>query len=455
MAYIVMELGSICLSTCLIVPFVRYRRVKALAQRRIDHIEARDAEEAGEDTEDEDDSQKEEGDDSSDEDDEIVGLPGSSERHLGLSSGRLSRTVSSVNYSKPTVGSVNYSKSAAPAPSPLSATTSTSSPSSSLGTSVTSSSGSSRKIVLIEDDDDQASSALHTPSTVIRVPAKPKPSTTSLLLMKQGAASAAAFMALDSKPSLKIPSSAAEDAHMARSSKLDDEQLPNGARRLPKSLSKFRAFDERTKQRDMSQLTVDTTNITATASSKMMRSSHSSMLLAGSGGAQQKVLPQNFLGLKYDYLMEQKALLQLSIVQFVYGILIQAIIVFSLVIFSTYNDKMADLMLQHDDNKWWWSVFMAGSSTSNLGFCYWEEGLTAVKDIPPVTLVLIFGVIAGNTCVPLFMRFFVWFVRNITPQRYQPKHSQPLRCLLNFPPLTTIFCFSCTCFFFFFFHRCS
>jgi len=44
-----------------------------------------------------------------------------------------------------------------------------------------------------------------------------------------------------------------------------------------------------------------------------------------------------------------------------------------------------------------------------------------------------FGVMAGNTCVPVFNRFFVWIVRNITPQRYDPKHAQPLRYVLKNP----------------------
>jgi len=427
-AFIVMELGGICQSTCLIVPFLRYRRAKALAKRRIEHIETKEAEEAGGNTDDENSSDKEASDDNSsdDEESELVGVGGFPSFS---SSSNLRRTVSSVNYSRPSMTTSTTSTMSkkdgsdggdVPETSPLVAS-------------------SAKKIILLEDgDEDQSSSALHTPSTVMKMPTT-KGASTTMLLSKQGAASSKEFTGVSPKSSLVIPTTAAEDAQLLEESKCDDEELPDGARVLPKSLSKFREFGERTK-RESSQLTISTTNIVQASSSSTKIPSQksqgyrSSMMFGSAPGvAQQKVLPQNFLGLRYDYSMEQKALLQLTIVQLIYAVLIQLIVMIGVVIFATYNDAFADEMLQHDDNKWWFGLFMGGSSTTNLGFCYWEEGLTRIKDVPGLTLVLIFGVMAGNTCVPIFMRFFVWFCRNITPQRYLPKHSQPLRYVLKNP----------------------
>jgi len=156
-AFVLMELGSICFSTCLIVPFARYRRVKALAQRRIDHIEAQDAEEAGEITEEDVSSQEDSSDDSSSDDDEIVSAY-VSERRFGFgSNSNLTRTVSSVKINRPSnLGTAPTGPGSKTSDSSNSEETPGSTPSVS----------SSRKIIVIEEDDDDNSeltgSVLHT-----------------------------------------------------------------------------------------------------------------------------------------------------------------------------------------------------------------------------------------------------------------------------------------------------
>ena len=45
---------------------------------------------------------------------------------------------------------------------------------------------------------------------------------------------------------------------------------------------------------------------------------------------------------------------------------------------------------------------------------------------------LAFLILAGNTCMPLGLRFLVYMVRNFSYERTLPKYQQPLRCTFGF-----------------------
>lgn len=235
---------------------------------------------------------------------------------------------------------------------------------------------------------------------------------------------------------------------------------------LPESLASFRDFDEQTRQHHAhahagSEYQHHHTGSPHTYYGSVALGSHShshhghhhhghSSVLSPRG-AHAHNLPQNFFGLKYDYLMEERASLHLAVIQFCYGVLVQLFITLVLVLFCTYNEQLAGYILQHNANKWYWSLFTACSTFTNLGFSYWVEGLTLIKEIPSVALLLTFCVMAGNTCVPIFVRFCVWMVRNLSPQRTAPKHAQSLRCLflglhliLVFTIVLLFFTFACT-----------
>ena len=216
---------------------------------------------------------------------------------------------------------------------------------------------------------------------------------------------------------------------------------------LPESLASFRDFDEQTRQHHAHahagseyqhhhhtgspHTYYGSVALGSHSHSHHGHHHHGHSSVLSPRGAHAHNLPQNFFGLKYDYLMEERASLHLAVIQFCYGVLVQLFITLVLVLFCTYNEQLAGYILQHNANKWYWSLFTACSTFTNLGFSYWVEGLTLIKEIPSVALLLTFCVMAGNTCVPIFVRFCVWMVRNLSPQRTAPKHAQSLRCLFR------------------------
>lgn len=83
-------------------------------------------------------------------------------------------------------------------------------------------------------------------------------------------------------------------------------------------------------------------------------------------------------------------------------------------------------------NPWWWSGFHCFSSWNNAGFGLFQDNLIPFQSDWVVLLTLALMICAGNTMLPLGLRFAVWMTRNVY-ERKLPKSQQPLRYILVDP----------------------
>eukprot|EP01105_Mastigella_eilhardi_P001665 TRINITY_DN1199_c0_g1_i2.p1 TRINITY_DN1199_c0_g1~~TRINITY_DN1199_c0_g1_i2.p1 ORF type:complete len:515 (-),score=93.30 TRINITY_DN1199_c0_g1_i2:487-2031(-) len=132
----------------------------------------------------------------------------------------------------------------------------------------------------------------------------------------------------------------------------------------------------------------------------------------------------------FDYKLEYKALGRLAVLVVVYQWGLQIICFLVLGLYLQLSSQR-DLLTQRNTNPWWWSAFHTVSAFNNAGFALFQDGLEPFQDDYCVLLVLSFLILAGNTQLPVFLRFFVFMVRNLSGDRKLPKHKQILRYVLT------------------------
>lgn len=151
----------------------------------------------------------------------------------------------------------------------------------------------------------------------------------------------------------------------------------------------------------------------------------------GTFGSVQQPQPKkkapNFMGLSFDYEMEHAASRKLVVITACYSIALQMLGFFALVMYATWNSKLSRTVNERHTNKWFWSLMTASAAFTNTGFLFWTDGLSEFSSDPGVMVICCLLIVAGNTCVPIFIRFIVWMARNIS-QRSLPKSEQSLRC---------------------------
>ena len=142
--------------------------------------------------------------------------------------------------------------------------------------------------------------------------------------------------------------------------------------------------------------------------------------------------PKN-MGLEFNYGMEKEGDKWLVGITISYTIITQ-LIGFCLILFFSKVDKNLDSAIsEHSSNRVFWSFFMAVTSFTNLGYNYWCDGLDNhnLSKCPGLVLTMSILIVSGNTCIPIFVRFWVWMCRNLSSQRNKPKYLQSLRGILK------------------------
>ncbi|KAH3759087.1 potassium transporter [Pelomyxa schiedti] len=134
----------------------------------------------------------------------------------------------------------------------------------------------------------------------------------------------------------------------------------------------------------------------------------------------------------HDYNMERQALKRLIFVIIGYQWGLQTICFLIMGFYLRFSSKY-ELMQQRNVNCWWWSAFHCFSAFNNAGFAIFQDGMAPFQTDYTILLTLSFLICAGNTMLPLGIRFAVWLTRNFTYERKLPKYEQPLRYVLTEP----------------------
>ena len=170
---------------------------------------------------------------------------------------------------------------------------------------------------------------------------------------------------------------------------------------------------------------------TAGASMLSSTSPSSSMGLGkNKKGKGSKASEATFLGLLINYEMEADAEKWLVIITLCYTAITQVIGFCLLLFFSEVEPELKNAIKDHGSNRVFWVFFMTVTSFTNLGFNFWPDGLDnhGLSKCPGLVLTMSILIVSGNTCIPIFVRFWVWMCRNLSSQRNQPKYMQSLRC---------------------------
>jgi len=102
-----------------------------------------------------------------------------------------------------------------------------------------------------------------------------------------------------------------------------------------------------------------------------------------------------------------QALGYLGVIMFLYNVLIIAIGFLILLIYSnTHIKEILEDKYKHDPT--WFAFFTIVSAFNQAGFGTLRDGLTAFNSDFLVMIVVSFVVIAGNTCLPIGLRFLIW-----------------------------------------------
>ncbi|KAF9485986.1 TrkH-domain-containing protein [Pholiota conissans] len=113
-------------------------------------------------------------------------------------------------------------------------------------------------------------------------------------------------------------------------------------------------------------------------------------------------------------------------------------------------------------NTVWFSAFQVVSAYTNTGISLVDQSMVPFEKAFPMVYVVMFLILAGNTCFPIFLRFMIWCISKMvhqTSRLHETLHfllDHPRRCFLYlFPSHQTWFLFwvvlglTCTDFFFF------
>ncbi|KAI0354804.1 TrkH-domain-containing protein [Trametes cingulata] len=95
--------------------------------------------------------------------------------------------------------------------------------------------------------------------------------------------------------------------------------------------------------------------------------------------------------------------------------------------------------LQHGDiNPVWFSAFQVIGAWANTGMSLVDQNMVPFQTAYPMIVFLMICVLAGNTCLPIFLRLFIWILTKL-PGRSRTKES--LHFLLDHPRRCTIYLF--------------
>lgn len=140
------------------------------------------------------------------------------------------------------------------------------------------------------------------------------------------------------------------------------------------------------------------------------------------------------MGLNYNYGMEKEGDKWLVIIILCYTVITQLAGFCLFLFFSRVDNNMKTAIADHDDRSgMFWLFFMSVTSFTNLGFNFWSDGLNNnnLSKSPGLVLTMSILILSGNTCIPIFVRFWVWTCRNLSSQRNKPKYLQSLRGKYN------------------------
>lgn len=146
----------------------------------------------------------------------------------------------------------------------------------------------------------------------------------------------------------------------------------------------------------------------------------------GDGSKNRQKAP-SFMGLEHDYDMESTAARQLVLIHVCYTVAMKVIGFVLLVAVGAWSSQIRSLLTVRKTNLFYWAFFMSVSSFSNLGMHFWQDSLVLLSDNVALFLLVSFLCLAGNTCIPIFVRFAAWAARGIFQSKL-PKAEQPLRC---------------------------
>ncbi|KAI0754516.1 TrkH-domain-containing protein [Daedaleopsis nitida] len=95
--------------------------------------------------------------------------------------------------------------------------------------------------------------------------------------------------------------------------------------------------------------------------------------------------------------------------------------------------------LQHREiNVVWYTAFQIVGAWANTGMSLVDQGMVPFQTAYPLVLCLVICVLAGNTCLPIFLRLMIWGLTKL-PGRSRMKES--LHFLLDHPRRCTIYLF--------------
>ncbi|KAI0823989.1 TrkH-domain-containing protein [Trametes gibbosa] len=95
--------------------------------------------------------------------------------------------------------------------------------------------------------------------------------------------------------------------------------------------------------------------------------------------------------------------------------------------------------LQHRDiNSVWFSAFQIVGAWANTGMSLVDQNMVPFQAAYPMIVFIVICVLAGNTCLPIFLRLFIWLLTKL-PGRSRTKES--LHFLLDHPRRCTIYLF--------------
>ncbi|KAJ3542209.1 hypothetical protein NMY22_g3597 [Coprinellus aureogranulatus] len=129
---------------------------------------------------------------------------------------------------------------------------------------------------------------------------------------------------------------------------------------------------------------------------------------------------------------------------------------------SRWQDTFIPPQLVRPVNSVWFSVFQAVSSYTNTGISLVDQSMLPFQRAYPMIAVMMILILAGNTCFPVFLRFFIWCI-NITSRRETDLErvsafllDHPRRCFIYLFPahqtwflLSVVFLLTATDWFFF------
>ncbi|KAF8911487.1 cation transport protein-domain-containing protein [Gymnopilus junonius] len=87
----------------------------------------------------------------------------------------------------------------------------------------------------------------------------------------------------------------------------------------------------------------------------------------------------------------------------------------------------------------WFSAFQIVSGYTNTGTSLVDESMLPFQEAYPMIVTMIFLILAGNTCFPIFLRFMIWFLSKCC--RGASRMHETLRFLLDHPRRCFIYLF--------------